>query len=150
LKEQNKILMNRFLYKITTVFILLLVFASCQNDENSNTKKEKIQQEENLIEYKNGIYTEYYPGRKKIKIQGAQDSNKVRNGKWVFLSETGNELSITYFDHGKREGHTIVKYPNGSLHYVGEYLHDEMVGVWKFYDEKGNLKNEKDYGYPKK
>ncbi len=142
--------MNCSLFKIIPILMFGLFISGCKENNTTEDKTEIKTNDENLIEYKNGIYTEYYPGRKKIKIQGAQDINKIRDGKWVFLSETGKELSITYFDKGKREGHTIVKYPNGSLRYVGEYLHDEMVGIWKFYDEKGNLKNEKDYGYPKK
>jgi len=127
---------------ISTLFLL-----SCSSDEEvSTTKKTEV---ESLIEYKDGIYTEYYPGRKNIKIRGAQDVKKVRDGKWVLFSEEGEELSITYFEKGLREGHTIIKRPNGTLNYVGEYKNDQQIGVWKFYDESGNLKEEKDYGQPK-
>lgn len=129
--------------KITAIFCVLLVVAACSSKQVKETpKKETV---ENLIEYKDGIYTEYYPGRKKIKMRGAQDSNKVRDGKWVLLSESGKELSVTFFEKGNREGHTIVKYPNGRIHYVGEYLHNEQIGVWKFYDESGKLIKEEDY-----
>jgi antitoxin component YwqK of YwqJK toxin-antitoxin module len=130
----------KYLFALSFVVLLL----SCNNKEEKIDIK--LPELENLKEYKNGIYTEYYPGRKKIKIRGAQDKNKVRDGRWVLLSETGNELSVTYFNKGKREGHSIVKYPNGRLHYVGEYKNNQMIGVWKFYDEKGKLKEEKDYG----
>lgn len=123
---------------------LVAFLFSCNNNEDKNTTK--LPEVENLIEYKDGIYTEFYPGKKKIKITGAQDSNKIRDGKWVMLSETGKELSVTYFNKGSREGHSIVKYPNGTIHYVGEYKNNKMIGIWKFYDEKGNLKEEKDYG----
>jgi antitoxin component YwqK of YwqJK toxin-antitoxin module len=133
------------------IFSAIFIFESCSSDKQ-NQEKELIspKHEEALIEFKNGIYTEYYPGRKKIKIQGAQNNEKQREGKWVFFSETGLELSITYYKNGKRTGHSIVKYPNGSLRYVGEYENDQMIGVWKFYDEKGNLTQEKDYGSVKK
>jgi antitoxin component YwqK of YwqJK toxin-antitoxin module len=121
----------------------MILAVSCTTEKNETPKKEL--EVENLIEYKNGIYTEYYPGRKKVKMRGAQDKNKVRNGKWVLLSPSGKELSITFFEKGLREGHTIIKYPNGSINYVGEYLHNEQIGVWKFYDEKGKLIREEDY-----
>jgi len=133
------------------IFSAIFIFESCSSDKQ-NQKKESIStnNEEALIELKNGIYTEYYPGRKKIKIQGAQNNDKQREGKWVFFSETGLELSITYYENGKRTGHSILKYPNGALRYVGEYENDQMIGIWKFYDEKGNLTQEKDYGSFKK
>ena len=54
-------------------------------------------------------------------------------------------MSITFFDKGLREGHTIVKHPNGTINYVGEYLHNEQIGIWKFYDEIGKLIKEEDY-----
>ena len=129
--------------KYCIVLSLMILAVSCTTEKEETTKKEPVI--ENLIEYKDGIYTEYYPGRKKIKMRGAQDKNKVRDGKWVLLSPSGKELSITFFEKGLREGHTIVKYPNGSLNYVGEYLHNDQVGIWKFYDEKGKLIREEDY-----
>ena len=130
----------KYLFALSLVALLF----SCNNNEEKT--EANLPEVETLTEYKNGIYTEYYPGKKKIKIRGAQDKNKIRDGRWVLLSESGKELSVTYFNKGKREGHSIVKYPNGMLHYVGEYKNNQMIGVWKFYDEKGNLKEEKDYG----
>lgn len=130
----------KYLFALSLVALLF----SCNNNEEKT--EAKLPEVETLTEYKNGIYTEYYPGKKKVKIRGAQDKNKIRDGRWVLLSESGKELSVTYFNKGKREGHSIVKYPNGMLHYVGEYKNNQMIGVWKFYDEKGNLKEEKDYG----
>ncbi len=47
-----------------------------------------------------------------------------------------------------REGFSLVKYPNGAMHYRGEYRNDQMVGVWTTYDEKGKVISEKDYGFP--
>jgi len=104
---------------------------------------------ENLVEIKNGVYTEWYPGKKNIKFQGPQDNNHLRNGKWVFFSEGGEELSITFYENGKREGFTIVKYPNGRLHYRGEYQDDKIVGDWITYNEKGKVTSEQHYPYIK-
>ena len=116
--------------KILVLFCVIVLTVSCSSDEETKVEAKKV---ENLIEYKDGIYTEFYPGRKKVKIRGAQDSNKIRDGKWVLLSPTGKEMSVTFFDNGLREGYTIVKYPNGIVHYVGEYLHNKQIGIWKFY-----------------
>lgn len=123
------------------IFFGILVY-SC--NETPETPKEK--QPESLIQIKNGVYTEYYPGRKAIKFQGAVDKNEQRQGKWVFYAENGLELSVTQYNHGKRDGHTIVKYPNGTLYYYGEYRNEVKVGVWKTYDQQGKLIEEKDFG----
>ena len=101
------------------------------------------------MEVKDGVFTEWYPGKKQIKFQGGQDELGNRDGKWTFYAENGTELSFTLYDHGKKEGFSLVKYPNGRIHYRGEYQNDEMIGLWSTYDEKGNLITEKEYGVRK-
>ena len=126
-------------------FILLSLLVSCndkQEDQSAVTEKK-----EDLVEIKDGIYTEWYPGKKNIKFQGAQDEKAQRNGKWVFFSESGNELSITFYSRGLKEGFTVVKYPSGRIHYRGEYRNDTIVGLWTTYDENGKVSKEKDFGY---
>jgi len=126
------------------IFIMLaFTIVACTSE---NTVKKTVTSEQ-LIEVKNGVYSEWYPGKKQLKFHGAVDKKGNRNGKWVFYSEQGTELSIMVYTVGKRDGFSIVKYPNGALHYRGEYRNDEMVGVWTTYDEKGKIISEKDYGY---
>ncbi len=127
---------------IIPVFIAL-VLASCTTKKA--TKKQV--KSENLIEVKHGVYSEWYPGKKQLKFHGSVDKKGNRDGKWVFYSENGNEQSITVYNHGMREGFSLVKYPNGAMHYRGEYRNDKMVGIWTTYDEKGKVINEKDYGF---
>ena len=126
-------------------FLLLFIAVSCTDKKVDETNK-KLKTEK-LTEIKNGRFTEWYPGKKQIKFQGMLTKKGDRNGKWTFYSETGNELSITVYENGKKEGFTVVKYPNGAIHYTGEYKNDKSVGVWKTYDEKGKLVTEKDFGY---
>ena len=126
-------------------FILLSLLVSCndkQEDQSAVTEKK-----EDLVEIKDGIYTEWYPGKKNIKFQGAQDEKAHRNGKWVFFSESGNELSFTFYSRGLKDGFTVVKYPSGRIHYRGEYRNDTIVGLWTTYDENGKVSKEKDFGY---
>ena len=130
--------------KIIVVLVTLFLIVCCENNTDKKTEKKIIV--EKLVEVKNGIFTEWYPGKKQIKFQGGQDEKGNRNGKWTFYAENGTELSFTLFDHGKKEGFSLVKYPNGRIHYRGEYQNDEMIGLWSTYDEKGNLITEKDYG----
>ncbi len=133
------------------LMILLLIFlAACTAEKEDNKDAQEKAQEQVLIEIKDGKYTEWYPGKKQIKFQGGQDENKKRHGIWTFYAENGNELSVTMYNHGIREGHTIVKYPSGAIYYRGEYMNDETVGLWTTYDEQGNVISEKDFGYPEK
>jgi antitoxin component YwqK of YwqJK toxin-antitoxin module len=125
---------------LVIVFLGSLFLFSC----NEEVEK-KVEKKEDLVEIKNGLFTEYYPGKKAIKYQGKQDETAKRDGRWVYYSETGDELSVTTYSHGLKNGFTMVKYPNGVLHYVGEYINDTMVGVWRTYDEKGKLLSEKVY-----
>jgi len=120
--------------------ILFSLLVSCKDKQ-----VEKIAKKENLVEIKNGIYTEWYPGKKNKKFQGAQDEKSRRDGKWVFYSEKGNELSITFYSNGLKNGFTMVKYPNGRMHYRGEYRNDTIVGLWTTYDENGKITKEKNY-----
>ncbi|MFN5912332.1 MAG: toxin-antitoxin system YwqK family antitoxin [Bacteroidota bacterium] len=129
------------------LFLLLagLVLACDQNSETQDNKKNEPEQ---LVEIKDGIYKEWYPGKKQLKYTGGQDEQNRRHGKWSFFAENGRELSTTMYIHGLKDGFTVVKYPNGALHYRGEYRQDKMVGIWTTYDEKGIKVSDKDYGYP--
>jgi len=124
---------------------LLFTFTACTNKKD-DSQAEKLKTEK-LTEIKKGQFTEWYPGKKQVKFQGMLTKKGNRIGKWSYYSETGNELSFTIYENGMREGFTIVKYPNGGIHYTGEYKNDKSVGVWKTYDKKGKLVTEKDFGY---
>jgi antitoxin component YwqK of YwqJK toxin-antitoxin module len=123
--------------------IIIFVLSSC-----SDNSKDKIPKKENLVEISNGRYSEWYPGKKQLKFQGNLDSLGKRDGRWDFFSDKGTVLSTTEFSHGKKQGFSIVKYPNGQIHYRGEYSNDEQVGVWTTYDIKGNVVQEKTYDLP--
>jgi hypothetical protein len=136
------------MYKIFFLSILcFFVATACGNGEETEDETTP-QKKEVLVEIKDGVYTEWYPGKKNIKFKGGMTKDKKRNGRWVFYSENGAELSTTMYENGVREGFTIVKYPNGGIHYRGEYKKDVTVGIWTTYDEKGNVTDEKNFGYP--
>ena len=129
-------------------FLLILICAFCfvACSRNEMPKAKKSTKKESLVEVRDGIFTEYYPGKKQKKFQGEQDENGQRQGKWTFYGPEGLELSTTHYEHGIRHGHSIVKYPNGAIHYYGEYNMDQQIGILKSYDMQGNLTEEKDYG----
>lgn len=133
---------NILLIALLAMFTLNACSDSASNKETGEAK------EEVLYQIKDGKFTEWYPGKKHVKFEGDLDVKGNRDGKWTFYSDKGNMLSFTFYENGKKEGYSIVKYPNGRIHYHGEYRNDEMVGVWTTYDEKGKNKQVKDYGYP--
>ena len=125
-------------------FIALFFIVSCSRNKET-TVKETPKKTESLVEISDGMYTEYYPGRTQIKFQGGQDEHHQRQGKWTFFNTDGTEMSITFYEHGLKHGHSIVKYPTGEVYYYGEYENDKQIGVWKTFDKKGNLVSEKNY-----
>lgn len=130
---------------LSVLFIVSILFSCSVDEEPKKAKEETL---EDLIEIKNGMYTEWYPGKKQIKYKGGQDEKQLRDGIWTFYLENGRENSVTMYSHGKKEGYTVVKHPNGAIHYRGEYKNDLPVGVWTTYNEKGEMISEKDFGYP--
>lgn len=131
---------------ITVLFALSLLSLSLLITACSAEEKPKPEKPEVLTEIKDGMFTEYYPGKKNIKFQGMLNANNQREGKWVFYAENGTELSITFYENGKKDGHTIVKYPNGALYYYGEFNDDQKTGVWKTYGTDGKLVDSTDFG----
>ena len=145
-------------FKILLLLISLFYVTSCKVDvknkekkkstENSITNKEEkkiIINKKDLVEIKEGKFIEFYPDKKTVKFQGQQDKKGKRHGKWQYFSENGIELSMTMYQHGEKHGHSIVKYPNGNLHYSGEYKNGKKIGLWKTYSIQGELITEKDY-----
>lgn len=126
------------MFKYVVAISLAISVVGCTEKEET-AEKPKIEKKEDLVVVKNGLFTEYYPGKKQVKFQGQQDELKQRHGRWTFYSESGIELSITHYIHGVMHGHTIVKYPNGNMHYVGEYDNGKEIGKWQMYDEQGNV-----------
>ncbi|MES2799047.1 MAG: hypothetical protein V4638_03460 [Bacteroidota bacterium] len=130
--------------KILQLLFLVGIMSSCST-ETPETPEVKMVLEKDLVDIKDGVYTEWYPGKKQIKFRGMQDEASKRDGKWTYYSEKGEELSITFYEHGLRNGHTIVKHPNGAIHYTGEYRNDTVVGIWTTYDQNGKVISKEDH-----
>lgn len=129
--------------KLVYVLSFSLILLSCGNDDEKNNAKE----EENLIETIDGIYYEYYPGKKQVKITGPVDKDGKRDQRWELYNENGKQLGFTMYEHGLRHGHSYSSYPNGMPLYHGEYWADTLIGVWKSYSKDGEVTT-KDYGLP--
>ncbi|MCH2224371.1 MAG: hypothetical protein MK066_06330 [Crocinitomicaceae bacterium] len=112
------------------------------SQQQEETKKESVKE---LISVKNGRYIEYHPGGKQVKFEGMQDDQGERHGTWTYYNEQGKQISSTEFYHGIKHGLSIVKYPNGVIHYTGNYKDGEQVGIWTTYDQQGNRLSSKNY-----
>jgi len=140
--------------KYLQLLVLSLFIIGCSNNEEPQLDQKKSDSEvenptkkkEELVEIKGTTFTQYYPGKEKIKFQGTQDEEKRRHGKWTHFSEDGKELGTTMYKHGILHGHMVVKRPNGTLYYHGEMHNGKKVGIWKNYDETGAFLNEDDFG----
>lgn len=127
--------------------VLIFAFAGLVSCSDTEEVKETPQKEvrEDLVVVKDGIFTEYYPGKKKIKFQGPQDEGGQRHGIWYFYGEDGTKISMTEYNHGKKNGVSLVRYQNGAIQYTGEYQDDKQVGIWKTYDPSGKLVDSTNY-----
>ena len=143
-------------YWIYIIFIFVLYACG----ENASTESNKMNSDTNMEDesdaksglYKSGLidtidyqYQEWYPGRNQLKIEGMFDEQYKRHGKWVFYDQNGIELSMTTYTHNLKQGFSIVKHPNGVIYYRGEYNQDKKVGLWTFYNDKGEKVNEINY-----
>lgn len=122
----------------------VLSMVSCSEPE----KAPEVEKTESLVEFKDGIYIEYYPGRKAIKFKGPKDENNQRDGIWYYYAENGVEQSMTEYSHGKKNGSSFARYPDGRMRYYGDWKDDKQVGVWVTYNPDGTIGEEKDYGQP--
>ena len=123
-------------YLLTALLALCTISLwSCADSQQKESETQPKPQD--LVEIKDGHYKEWYPSKKQVKYEGMLNKNGDREGKWNFYSEKGNLRSFTFYNAGKKNGYSVVKYSNGKIHYYGEYRDDQMVGEWVTYNEKG-------------
>lgn len=129
------------------LIVIGILFLGCETKEDTqnNEVKEAKKEYRPLTSYEKGIFTEWYPGHKQIKVRGRQTEDGKKQGVWRSYNSEGYEMSIIVYKDGKKHGHVVVYHPNGAVYYSGEYKQDERVGEWKFYNEKGALVKEENY-----
>ena len=54
-------------------------------------------------------------------------------------------MSVGKFVKGKREGKGKIYHENGKVNVENEYRDGKPYGIWKYYDEDGNLVDVKEY-----
>jgi len=128
--------------KTITIYTILtlLFFWNCSGKKNPTKTKPK----EKLWELKDGVFTQWYPGKKVVKFRGNKvdylgkvDTNGVRQGKWVFNNDQGKVRCVAMYQRDTLDGHQIVMYPNGVNHYIGEWKMGKKDGTWQTFNRKG-------------
>ena len=143
-----------------SVVILLhfLMFSGCQNDSQKSVIPENS---EIISSFSDGkpnsikIYEEIDGQKVWVKeIQfyknGAKSmegpiSDGLRNGDWISWYDDGSVWSKGAFKNNLRDGRGIVYFRNGKIQIDGYYEKGERTGLWKSFDEEGNLISETDY-----
>jgi hypothetical protein len=133
------------------VFILAGTLVSCANEKEEVTENqptelitEEVETDTTPDPFAPGEYIEYHENGA-VKISGKNNQDGKREGLWISYYDTGVKWSESYYDDGIRNGHSLSFFPNGGIRYVGEYKNDIKIGVWKFYDETGELEKEEEF-----
>lgn len=142
--------------RIWIMFTLIgLAMLSCNSPSNESEPQEEATANGDaatdsvqLVKLKDKSYIEYYPDGVNIKFKGQIDEEGKRMGRWVHYSVTGKELNSSEYLHDVLHGVSVVRHPNGAIHYVGEYDHGKKIGKWVFRNEDGSIKYEEDFGQP--
>ena len=66
-----------------------------------------------------------------------------------YFYENGKLWSWGEYTEGVRNGLSSVYYDNGVKKMEGNYKDDKQVGIWQFYDRKGNLIKEANLDEPR-
>jgi len=68
----------------------------------------------------------------------------LRQGNYIVYDKYGKQIYKTKFKKGT--GYEKFFYPNGTLWHEGQLKKGIQVGIWKYYDERGELAREEDFG----
>ena len=133
---------------------ILIFAAACHPQYEQETKIEKRHPDgekktETVYELRKGekipVEQIIYSEEGHIEIKGPLNEDKQRHGKWESYFPNEQLRSVGHFKNGTKHGESIVYFPNGQKRYSGSYKNGKRVGVWRFWDEDGELIDEKNF-----
>lgn len=135
---------GRFLFLISFFFMSLFSCTPKQEIVESNhpagtPKVVGIYQNEK----KTGEEKFYENGNKEM--TGTYNENLEREGRWIYWYKNGNVWSECEYKKNLKHGKSTVYYENGKKRYEGSYRNDTTIGVWTFWNEKGEVVKEIKY-----
>jgi len=135
-----------------TLFALLIIpfFFSCNTSVERVVKESYPDGSPKLIHYVKGKSQDLvrelaYYRHGKIEFEGEYEDGK-RHGHWVYFYPDGKLWSEGYFKRGVSDGPRSTWYENGIKRYEGFYRNGLIAGKWRYYDQKGGMVKEVDYG----
>ena len=141
--------------KLLVIIALALVLGSCQDKNVRHVEKVAYYYAETdlpwIIYYydvvgedSTWVEEKWFHENGVLQLEGKIVDNQ-REGMFKGYYPSGKLMSTGEFVNGLREGKGIVYHENGRVSIDGQYKGDEMVGIWKFYDEEGNVIDVKEY-----
>lgn len=134
------------------VFLVILVFLSCNNHEkkveeslipessNDTSFTETDTSLTRNVSHADGPYFE--KNEKGIVLEKGTYKNGKQSGKRYLFFEDGKIKTEENYSEGNFEGPFKEYFKNGNLYQEGIYKNNSMTGVWKTYYETGELKEE--------
>lgn len=131
------------------IILLGLVMFSCQDKSVKHVQKVAYTYAETELpwviyyydvvdEDSTWVEEKWYHENGVLQLEGKIVDNQ-REGEFRGYYPTGELMSVGTFVNGKREGKGKIYYENGMVSTENEYCHDEPCGIWRYYDEEGNL-----------
>jgi|GEM_PF-5816412 len=77
--------------------------------------------------------------------QRCEKSKGSRHGPSRFWHKNGQRSADTEWWDGRKHGKFTLWYPNGQKRAEGQHDRMEPAGIWKYWDEKGELVQQKDF-----
>ena len=134
------------------LFIVLVFLVSCaekldevvaETHNDGSTKRVQYFKGEGEDRFLRKDVFYYENGQKRV--EGEYNREGKKDGKWTYWYEDGNKWSEGYFKDGLNHKERTTWHETGEMHYTGNYEMGKRVGVWKFYNEDGELVKEIDY-----
>lgn len=134
------------------LFLAVLVLASCATKLDEVVSEKFPDGSPKRVDYYSGeepgkylaksIF--YYENGQK-RVEGNYNAEGKKHGKWAYWYENGNKWSEGFFTEGLDDKKRTTWHENGKLHFTGRLENGKRIGIWKFYDENGNVTKELDY-----
>ena len=100
-----------------------------------------------LHQKKEGVWQYFSRDNGKMILEEDNKDGKVHGASKVYY-ENGVLMMERQFVDGLMEGHAKIYYPSSALKEEGDYLHGEKTGIWKAYNEDGDVISSENFTAP--
>lgn len=90
------------------------------------------------------VYRKEYFENGQVSKEGPLENGKA-GGSWKSYYKTGEVWSEGSYVNGRNDGKVTAFYKSGKVKYEGQYNKGKRSGVWKFFNERGDLTETRNY-----